>query len=117
MKIVADENISRTVVVWLRKEGHDVAWITEKHGQYTDEQVLRLARKEQRILLTHDKDFGDWIFRRRAPHAGVILLRFQRYEKGLYLAALGKLFCEHSDRLRNNFVIISENSFRFRKQI
>ena len=39
---------------------------------------LDKARSEQRILVTDDKDFGELVFRRKLPSAGVILLRLHR---------------------------------------
>jgi predicted nuclease of predicted toxin-antitoxin system len=38
--------------------------------------VLDLARREGRILIANDKDFGELVVRERRPHAGVILFRF-----------------------------------------
>jgi predicted nuclease of predicted toxin-antitoxin system len=42
--------------------------------------VLAIATAEQRVLLTNDKDFGELIFRRRLPHAGVILFRLAQQQ-------------------------------------
>lgn len=42
----------------------------------TDEVVLALARAEQRLVVTFDKDFGELAFRSRLPaEAGIVLLR------------------------------------------
>ena len=44
-----------------------------------DQEVLLLAYKESRILLTNDKgDFGELIFRSHHSHSGVILFRRMR---------------------------------------
>ena len=40
-----------------------------------DEEVLSIALREDRILITNDRDFGELIFRQRLPHSGVILFR------------------------------------------
>ncbi len=43
---------------------------------------MRFLVKDNRILITNDKDFGEKIFRERYPHKGVILLRLgnERYK-------------------------------------
>jgi predicted nuclease of predicted toxin-antitoxin system len=51
-----------------------------------DEQVLALAYKERRILITQNHtDFGELIFRRNHPHYGVILFRFKSQEPDIRL--------------------------------
>lgn len=76
LRLVADENLPRLLVTALRDASHDVLWIRDRHRSMPDEQVLALASREQRILVTGDKDFGDLVFveRHPAPH-GVILVR------------------------------------------
>ena len=59
MKFLADMNISLLTVEWLRSQGHDAAHVREQGLQRaTDEYILDKARKEQRVLLTMDLDFG-----------------------------------------------------------
>lgn len=76
MRLLANENFPRAAVEALRAEGHDVAWIRTDAPGISDDAVLALARGEQRVLLTFDKDFGELVLRRgaRASH-GVILFR------------------------------------------
>lgn len=54
----------------------DVEWIQELAPGLSDEDILALAGRRQRVLITYDTDFGDLIFNRGVPaRAGVILLR------------------------------------------
>jgi len=114
MKFLADENISKSVVLWLREKGHDVLWIIEGHRQLLDEKVLELALKEKRILLTNDNDFGEFIFRQRLKHGGVILFRFRCEKKEIYLSVLEILLKDFSRKLEQSFTVVSENQIRFR---
>ena len=43
----------------LREKGHDVLSISESMPQTADEDILEIATRESRIVLTFDKDFGD----------------------------------------------------------
>ena len=60
----------------LRREGHDVTYILEMRPGATDTEVLQQARRDERILLTVDKDFGELVYRLRRPVPGLVLLRF-----------------------------------------
>ena len=76
MKILADENIPKLVVIALRERGHDVAWGSEGSRGVRDTEVLARSVTEQRLLITFDKDFGElvWKYGQKAS-CGVLLFR------------------------------------------
>ena len=59
----------------LRADGHDVLYIGETAAGLSDVDVIVLALRENRLLLTEDKDFGDLVFRRERTVPGVVLMR------------------------------------------
>lgn len=76
MRIIANENVSATVIEQLRAGGHDVLSVKESMRGQVDQAVLARAQTEQRLVVTHDKDFGELAFRSGLPAScGVILLR------------------------------------------
>jgi predicted nuclease of predicted toxin-antitoxin system len=76
MRVLANENVSSTVVRGLRASGHDVLAVKESLPGADDETVLRRAQTEERVLITHDKDFGELAYRTRIPAGcGIVLLR------------------------------------------
>jgi len=76
VRILADANVESALVTWLRGSGNDVLWALELPPGVPDSELLRIAKEEDRILLTHDHDFGELVFRRGMNAAGVILMRF-----------------------------------------
>ena len=42
--------------------GHDVLSALDRDPRAADEALLALANKEQRVLITEDKDFGELVF-------------------------------------------------------
>lgn len=62
MKWLADENVPATSVRLLREAGWDVAHVREHHAGISDAEVLALAVRESRALLTFDRDFGELVF-------------------------------------------------------
>jgi hypothetical protein len=78
-----------------------------------DEDILSLARDEQRILLVADRDFGELIFFNRLPHAGVLYYRLPGAPLATKLTRLDAVLHEHSDDLmQGKFVVVKEHSIR-----
>src|SRR5262249_42729219 len=76
MRLLVNENVSGTVIEELRVRGHDVLSVKESMRSEQDDVILDRAQAEQRIVVTHDKDFGELAFRSRLPaSSGVILFR------------------------------------------
>ncbi|MGE0213797.1 MAG: DUF5615 family PIN-like protein [Parvibaculaceae bacterium] len=75
MRWLADECVDSAIVTLLRQAGHDVVYVAEEAAGETDDAVLDRASREQRILLTEDKDFGEFAFRSRIDSPAIVLLR------------------------------------------
>jgi len=77
MRFLADENYPLPSVRRLRVQGHDVAAVILDAPGVSDEQVLKRAVQEGRIILTFDRDFGRLLFRSKLlPPIGIIYFRF-----------------------------------------
>jgi predicted nuclease of predicted toxin-antitoxin system len=76
MRFLANENFPGPAVAALQAAGHDIVWVRTTKPGATDLDVLAWAIREERILLTFDKDFGE-LARKSAlpPKSGVVLLR------------------------------------------
>jgi predicted nuclease of predicted toxin-antitoxin system len=59
---LADECVAAPLVNSLRAAGHDVTYVAEVAASLGDTDVIALAMRENRVLLTEDKDFGDLVF-------------------------------------------------------
>lgn len=60
----------------LRDRGHDVLSVKESLRGTSDQQILAHAQAGQRVVVTHDKDFGELAFRCGLPAgSGIILFR------------------------------------------
>ena len=59
-RLLADENIERATITYLRKLDHDVEWIgdiSELGLSADDTSIVNYARKNDRLILTQDDDF------------------------------------------------------------
>ena len=76
MRILADENMPRQAIALLREAGHDVRWVVETDLSAPDINLLELANREERTLITYDTDFGELIHKAGMTSAnGIILFR------------------------------------------
>ena len=83
MRFLADENFPGAAVAALTEAGHEVAWVRTAAPGMGDVDVLAWAAREQRILLTFDKDFGELAGRSAMlPTCGVILFRMPAPRSG-----------------------------------
>ena len=78
-----------------------------------DVDLLKLAVKEKRILLTNDKDFGELVFLQKSLKTGVVLLRVRGQNVKEKVKLLRKLLSRYGERLVGQFVVITRGKIRF----
>jgi predicted nuclease of predicted toxin-antitoxin system len=67
MRWIVNENVAGMVIRSLRDRGHDVLSVKETMRGAGDPEILARAQAEERIVVTHDKDFGELAFRYGLP--------------------------------------------------
>jgi predicted nuclease of predicted toxin-antitoxin system len=113
VRLLADENFDRTVIQALRHSGHDVRAIGETNAAAPDELVIEIARNEGRVLLTEDKDFGDLVYNRAQPSAGVILFRrFARMSRDAKSRTVVEAVEELGQSVAGKFVVVEPGRIR-----
>jgi predicted nuclease of predicted toxin-antitoxin system len=114
MRFLANENFPRAAVAALAAAGHDVVWVRTAAPGALDVDVLAMAAREARILLTFDKDFGELAGRTSLPDTcGVVLVRLRpsrSNDDGLALAAL----ITSRDDWAGSFSVIEPGRIRMR---
>jgi predicted nuclease of predicted toxin-antitoxin system len=114
-KFIADEGFSFPITSILREKGYDVIWIGDVAPGVDDAKVFEISRKEGRIILTEDKDFGELAIRFKCKTSGIILLRIEPEQKELREEKMLELFRDFSDKLKGHLIIVDEQKIRFRK--
>jgi predicted nuclease of predicted toxin-antitoxin system len=83
MRFLANEIFPGAAVTALEAAGHDVVWMRTAAPGTTDQHLLAWAAREERILLTFDKDFGELARGSELPRpCGVVLLRVPMPQPG-----------------------------------
>jgi predicted nuclease of predicted toxin-antitoxin system len=77
-----------------------------------DSEVIRLAVRENRILLTEDKDFGWLVYSHGQETLGVILLRFPTFARRQISRDVVNLVKQQGDQLAGSFVTVQPGRIR-----
>jgi len=114
IKFLADENIAFRVIETLREEKFNVLSIyEEKLSGLSDEKILRMAQRQKRIILTHDKDFGNLIHQPHQLHSGIILLRLKNQSPQNVINHLIPFLKKIKlDEIKNRLVVFQEGRIR-----
>jgi predicted nuclease of predicted toxin-antitoxin system len=115
LKILADANVEHGIVRWLRASEYDVVWASEMDPGLTDSVIMTQAYDQRRVILTHDRDFGELVFRGKFPSWGIALMRFSaRGEKERVLLLQSWWPSALSMLEEGKFVVIADNAIRSR---
>ena len=115
MRFLADESCDAGVVRAVHDAGHDVTSVSDTMRGATDRSVLDAALREQRLLLTEDKDFGELVFVAGAPALGVLLLRYPPAARSRLARKVVDFLATRGVELVESFVVIGPNRTRIRR--
>jgi predicted nuclease of predicted toxin-antitoxin system len=115
MRLLADECVDGRLVAGLRGAGHDVVAVRLASRGASDRSVIEMARREGRVLVTEDKDFGDLVFRHGLRVPGLILLRYVQSDVRAVLARLLAVVDRPRDGLHGFHVVVTAQRARTRR--
>lgn len=114
MNFLLDVNASGVIARWLIQRGHDVAEVGHKDPRMSDDEILKWAVRERRIIITTDNDFEELIWRQGKPHCGV--LRLENLPRTERIDLLRDVLDRHSNDLESGAIVIAlSTKFRVRK--
>jgi len=112
LRFLADESCDFAVVRALRSEGFDVYAVSEVMSRSVDRELIELACRDERILLTEDKDFGWLVHVSHADSVGVVLIRFPGDARRSLVESVTRVVREHGAKLIHAFVVIQPGHVR-----
>ncbi len=111
IKFLADENIPLEVVNALKKDGINIKSVTEFKFGLSDKVIIKLANKDNLVIITFDKDFGKLVFKLRMKSNGIILLQFHPQTIDYIVAMLRNVFRLQIDFIKS-FVVVETGRIR-----
>jgi len=119
IKFLLDANLSPESAELLRNLSYDTKSLLEENlGQISDEEVVKLARKEKRIIITHDLDFGEIYHFKEEGKFGILVLRLKNQTVESVNKVLDKFLKKQiiqKQRLTKSLIILTETSYRIYK--
>jgi predicted nuclease of predicted toxin-antitoxin system len=112
MLFLADESCDFAIVRALREAGHDVVAVAEISPGAEDQHVIETAFKENRVLLTEDKDFGQLVFAHKKRSAGILLVRYPTNARKTLAAAVVDLVTTKAEIVQDQFVVLRPGRLR-----
>ena len=109
MKFIADINVAQVIIKYLHQSGHDIIDIKKQLPTKADVDIIRIALRENRIILTHDKDF---LGLNKFPkyQVGMIVIRLSNQKTLNHLKRLKQLLVEDTEEiLLNSLTILTED--------
>lgn len=103
MKFLVDRCAGRRLADWLRGQGHDVLEVRTLGPDPGDRELLEIAAKEERVLVTIDTDFGELIYVDRIAHSGMV--RLPDVSAGTRIKIMGEILVQHESQLRSDAII------------
>jgi len=111
-----DANISPQTADYLVALGYDAAsLLTAGLGQLDDDAIVEIAKQEDRIIVTHDLDFGQIYYFAEGGQVGIIVLRLRIQTVEMVNRVLGTFLQSRAIEIRKlekTLIVLTETTAR-----
>ncbi len=117
LKFLADIGISPKAVAFLRSEGDDATHLIEEQLQrLSDGEIIAKAKREGRVILTHDLDFGDLMAASGDSLPSVVIFRLSDMRPTNVTLHLRLVLAHYENLLRSGAILsITQGRVRVRR--
>lgn len=115
LKLLIDFNIGRYTANDAENQGHDVLFVGDLDKRMLDENILALAVRERRLIITMDADFGELVYQSRQDHSGIMLLRIPDANRLEKARVVRQILDQYGDQLVNRFTVYKNGRLRIRE--
>ena len=113
--ILADEGLNGNIIRALRTDGYQIVWIKETNIGMADEDIIALAKENSQVIITEDKDFGEWVFAHQLTGLTIVFLRYDKKDYNTILSFLRSMLKTIEADEKNEFITINKNKIRRRR--
>jgi predicted nuclease of predicted toxin-antitoxin system len=114
IKLVIDESVDARISGALAEIFTDLIDIKKDAPSISDFEVIEIANKSESVILTEDKDFGEWVFSHKAQVLGTILLRYHHTEISDIIHSLLGILKRKDSEILSKFIVITPKRIRIR---
>lgn len=116
LAFLADENISPETADHLTTLGYSCHSLRrDGPWQLIDREIVRLARQQGRVIITHDLDFGETYYLAEKGQVGMLVLRLRNRTVEVVNNVLQRFLQSGAvteEQLGKSLVIVSETTYR-----
>ncbi|MDM8542593.1 DUF5615 family PIN-like protein [Desulfococcaceae bacterium HSG9] len=99
----------------MKHKGYDTKTVRNLDPQMDDEEIIRIAFAENRMIVTMDKDFGELVYHFSMKHSGILLLRLEDATGSEKLKVIKNIMTNYADKIKDCFCVFQHNKFRIKK--
>jgi predicted nuclease of predicted toxin-antitoxin system len=115
LRFLVDVGVGKGIEKYLMEEGHDTKAVRDIDPRMEDEEIVRVAVEENRMIVTMDKDFGELVYHSSMRHCGVILLRLEDAPGAEKLQVVKHIIKNYSSQIKDSFCVFQNNRLRIKK--
>jgi len=115
LRFLVDVGVGKGIEKYLLEEGYDTKAVRDIDPRMEDEEIIRVAVAENRMVVTMDKDFGELVYHSSMRHCGVMLLRLEDAPGPEKLQVFKYIIKNYSSRIKDSFCVFQNNRLRIKK--
>ena len=115
MKFLIDVSLGCAVDDFMKNSVYDVICVRDINSNMEDIEILKLADRDNRIVVTMDKDFGELVYKHSIKHQGVLLLRLEDESAVEKITAITNILNKYPEQIQNSFCTYKNNLLRVKK--
>ena len=106
MKLLVDACAGLRLARALRSTDHAVKFVGDWDQDPGDEEILKIAREQQRVVVTRDKDFGTLAVLQQRLHCGIVRLVELPPDREVLMCL--SVLNQHAEDLQRSYLITVE---------
>lgn len=116
IRVLLDACVAPTVRTHLRKAGAGVLHMLDIDATMEDPEVIALAKRDDRLLITLDRKLSAFVFVDGVPHGGILVVREPRLQLNECAALIVDVVLEQYNQLVGNFSTLQNGRLRIHRR-
>ena len=117
MNFLIDADLPKSLSVFLKNKGYNAVDIRDiKPTSISDDKIFKLAKEQNRIIITRDTDFSNVLHYTPTSNLGIIVIRIRLISFEKIFSLVENLLKSISEKeLLGSLIILRENRYRILK--
>lgn len=114
LKFILDVGVGNKIAHYLNDLGYDALLVSSINPNMSDREILEIAEREGRMVITMDKDFGELVYLSDKRHKGVLLLRLEDANATEKVEVMKFIMENFKDNLEEGFCVYKNGRLRIK---